>query len=123
MALIDPKETRRVDIPHEPGEWVELRPITARDLANLQRAVIGVTLTQAENTTRILATCLTAWSYAFPITIENLERLDYQTHNWLDNELLLTSGHREDEEKKRLELPSLPTSDLERADSLVSSAT
>lgn len=123
MALIDPKETRRVPIPHEPDEWVVLRPITARDLADLQREAAAGKLTPAENTNRILLKVLLSWSYPDLITLENLERLDHQTHTWLDEELLRTSGDRDDDEKKSLDSLSSPITDQEPANSLVSLAT
>ena len=120
MALIDPQERRKVAIPHEEGQWVELRPITARDLITVQRkAVAAGSAVQFENTVRMLLECLTAWSYPKPITEENLLALEYVTLTWLDDEMFM-AGTRTDEEKKTLDSPSPPTSDPETEDSLPS---
>ncbi len=104
MALINSQNTRRIDIPHEPGEWVEIRPVTAGQYADLQRE--GEALTGAEIALRILAGSLAAWSYGAAITPETLRSLDYETFTWLERELSVTSGLRTAAEKKDSELPS-----------------
>ncbi len=109
MALIDPKTRRKMPIPHEPESWVELRPLTARDMAEIQRDSDGKT--RAEVTLRILQLCLTDWSYEAAITEEALGSLDIETFNWLDLEAIITAGTRDDVEKKESELPSSPTTD------------
>jgi len=111
LALISSSDRRRVPIPNEPDAWVELRPITARDLISLQRNKDE--LTKAEQTVRILLLCLTAWSYETSISEEALLDLDFETFNWLDEELVITSAVRPEAEKKSYEKASSPTTDRE----------
>lgn len=108
MALISPQDVTRFPIPHEPGQWVELRPLTGRHFASIQRNAKEES--PGEITLRLIAACLVAWSYDAEITPENIEALDYETFNWLDNQLSAASSQRTLEEKKDLEPPSSPTS-------------
>lgn len=120
MALIDPKEVRHVEIPHEPGEWVELRPITSRIFATVQREGKGESY--SEITLRLLAGCIVAWSYDAPVTPENIDLLDPVTMNYLDEQMQKTSGSLSEEEKKEPISPPSPISSTEVA-SLQRSAT
>lgn len=120
MALIDPQERKRLDIPHEPDSWVEFRPLTARDFAVLQKDAGD--RTPADIGLAILSRCVTAWSYPEPVTPENLDRLDFETMEWLRTEISLTGG-RPEEEKKESEPPSSPTTDQETEATQSSSGT
>lgn len=110
MALISSRDIKRVDIPHEPGQWVELRPLTARQFATIQRDAKDES--PGEITLRLLASCLVDWSYIddegakVSITPEAIDALDYETFNWLDGQLALASSIRSLDEKKDLEPPS-----------------
>ncbi len=95
MALIDPNQAVRVGIPHEPGEWMRLRPIQAADIEALED-VQG----QVRVSLELAAKLVLAWSYADPPTPENIRRLDLDTFLWLSKELLAQSGVRELAEKK-----------------------
>lgn len=112
MALISDKDIQRIPIPHEPDQWVELKPITVRDLAAMQRDTEGQTPTEA--TVRVLLNCLKGWSYDTPITAETLDSLDFDTYTWLSSQMMLT-GRRSEEEKKESEPPSSLTTELAEA--------
>ena len=89
--------TRRIDIPHEPGEWVEVRPLSAKNLRVMDKAaktaargpdtVLDETEYGYELTTRMLDAAVVAWSYEPPVTPENLADLDLATTVWLSGEL------------------------------------
>jgi hypothetical protein len=121
MALINSQHIRRVDIPHEPGEWVEIRPVTAGQYADLQRD--GADLTGAEVALRILVGSLADWSYDAPITPETLRSLDYETFTWLERELSVTSGLRSDPESNGSVPQSSPITEPATGDSPTSSST
>lgn len=109
MALIDPKAVKRIEIPHEPGSWVEIRPITARMFANVQRDGKGESY--SEITLRLLNGCIAAWSYDAAVSPENIDNLDPVTMNFLDEQMNLTSGSLSAEEKKdNISPPSPPSS-------------
>lgn len=111
MALVSSQDRIRVSIPHEPDQWVELRPLTARGIADIQRAAkeSAADLVTAETTLRILTFCVTAWSYPMPPCMEAFESLDYQTFNWLDSQAMMV-GRRPEDEKKTYEPESSLTS-------------
>lgn len=111
MALIDPKAIRRVEIPHETGAWVEIRPITARIFANVQRDGKGESY--SEITLRLLNSCIVAWSYEAPVSPENIDNLDPVTMNYLDEQMQVTSGSASAEEKKDSTSPPSPQSSTE----------
>lgn len=121
MALIDPSKSVRVEIPHEPGEWAQLRPMTAADVAELQRSFGDES--NAGWTLHALGRCLEAWSYDAVITEETLGRLDYVTFGWLSGQLLETSGMRSEEEKKDSGRQSSATTAPDGGSSPESSAT
>lgn len=127
MALIDPSQTRHIEIPHEPGEWVELKVLTARDTIAMQRksqdgeaSLDG--LTADELTIRILLATLKGWSYASPINEEALQSLDHKTFRWLETESL-SNGVRSPDEKKDSDSPSSPTTEPEMGSSPENSPT
>mgnify|MGYP001617288402 CR=1 FL=1 len=114
--------TRRIDLPAEPGQWVEAR---MPSLAILDRArearsrkafalMEGVDLAQLRNirsepTSRepeddydwqtMLGACLTGWSYSEPLTPENIAELDQATVALLLS-ALLPATEEEDARKK-----------------------
>jgi len=106
LALIDPHQRIRKDIPDEDA-WVEVRPLTQRDIHALQlEAKAKPSETNAEYTMRILERAITAWSYDAPICHESFEALDAATFVWLDQNVLTW---RPEQEKKDSEPPSSPT--------------
>jgi hypothetical protein len=89
--------TRRLDVPHEPGEWVEVRPLSAKNLRVMDKAaktaargpdaVLDETEYGYELTTRMLDAAIVAWSYGAPVSPENVADLDLATTVWLSGEL------------------------------------
>lgn len=95
MAVIDPNERVRLDIPHEPGEWVELRPLDAGVAMRVTRVLkedpyktYGYELARE---------MLAGWSYATPLDVE---KLDARTLRWLLEAVNDASDLRSDDEKK-----------------------
>ena len=70
----------RREIPHEPGEWMEFRPLTvqmtiesARNRADGDKLDAGL---------RSLVNGVVGWSYAEECVEANIRRLDIGTANW-----------------------------------------
>ena len=109
MALID-KSPKRSDIPHEPGEWVDLRLLSGAQMDKAQDSAttkmmakmsdvlpLMKSLPQSDskpddsiNTRRIsydptilLESALAAWSYAEDVSSDTIEQLDAITRDWL----------------------------------------
>lgn len=111
MALIDPQQTVQIEIPHEPGEWVQFKPITIGDVIAVQKKYGGRgEMSAAEINVLTMVECgIQEWSYQAPISEESVLRLDRITYNWLSTQLLNISGQRSEEEKKDSGLSSSPT--------------
>jgi hypothetical protein len=117
MALLKPT-TRRRDIPHEPGEWVEIRRLSS--LGNLDESEMqkgrARRLTEMG---RYFASAIVAWSYPEPPTVDAIagqpnaqgEReggLDATTALWLMGEINhLANGERTEEERFPSSSPSI----------------
>lgn len=107
------RSTIRLELPHEPGEWVELRKLSARQIRTVKAAgVQAVPLNEddkdeAESVAMIEAYCLeaiVAWSYQdedgqLPVTPENVGDLDMETQGFLFSAGL--KGQREAGEEKK----------------------
>lgn len=126
MALIDDAAGRREDIPHEPGQWMELRaltwpelekakkvkqsgvfadlgeigPDTLKQLQGLTSEVVSDALADPMASLDVL-TVLTAgilrWSYGAEVTIANIERLDSETARWAASQIVQAPS---DEQRK-----------------------
>lgn len=108
MALIAKDSRIRIEVPHEPGEWVEIHPLTVRTVldasdASEKGANFGFDL---------LRRTVVAWSYGEEVTEESLGRLDNQTFTWLSRAINPASGERTDAEKNESEAPSSDGSPL-----------
>ncbi len=102
MALIDPKEITKADIPNEPGEWVRYRVLTLADAEKLDKVT----------TSALIAAAIVEWSYKLPPTLETIRtRLDMTTAYWLGNLINESSGLRTDPEDNGSESQSSPTSE------------
>lgn len=117
MALIDDAAGRREDIPHEPGQWMELRSLTWPELEKARKikqsatfADLGDigpdTLKQLQGLTSdavadavsdplatldvltVLSVGILRWSYAAEVTVANIERLDSETARWAAREIV-----------------------------------
>ena len=117
--------TKRAEIPHEPGEWMELRRLSWRQLeqasdaqsdAALQRikklggdligALRGLAGDQEQNPAAkydravVLKSGIVNWSYNVPVTPENIDDLDKETADWAVEEILGMHAPRTEEERK-----------------------
>ena len=117
MALITSKDYKRLDIPHEPGQWVDVRPLTFGDLD-----IFGMDGETVVVTRDLVAEVVTGWSYGeWPATkderLELIRTLDLDTSVWLITALGETlpkiSGIRSDSEKKDSASNSQPITDTE----------
>lgn len=117
------------DIPHEPGEWVEFRMLSwkqldearkARTLDSINQArALGGELFQALNANTVseaqraqlgpgnefdhellLRAAIVSWSYAEPVTPENLAALDPATKDWAVSMILTMSTPRSEQETR-----------------------
>jgi len=116
MALVDVSKTEKLDIPHEPGEWIEVRPLLASEMdaardARLKR-LMGMwaggdipktperdeereetpeTRASGYNPETLLGYAVVGWSYDHDFTPgaqEHIELLDAGTRDWLHQELV-----------------------------------
>lgn len=72
---------KRLDIPHEPGQWIEIQRLAWSELP--QRSVVSdVTGYMVE----LFRAAITAWSYAEPVA-DNVAYLDDTTAGWLYQEI------------------------------------
>lgn len=94
MALIKDDTKVRLDIPHEPGEWIDIRPTRNNDLLS-----INFDTDPFAGMMKLLDSVIKGWSYAEPVTPENVRMLDSVTTTWLSEELKKASGLRTVEEK------------------------
>lgn len=111
MALVS---KRRVEVPHEPGEWFDLRqlswadrqaarearqaaslaqikalgPDLLRDLRSAERSATDDDPANEYDTATILRAAVAAWSYDQPVTAETLGQLDELTAVWVIREAL-----------------------------------
>lgn len=102
MALTN-KVTKRVELPHEEGQWIQVRMPgllildRAREARSRQaiKMMSGIDLAQLQTFKReatedtgpdydwqtLLTACITAWSYEDKVTPDNVAELDEQTVN------------------------------------------
>lgn len=94
MALKSKSESKRISIPHEPNEWMELRQPSAGDLRDLKD------LDDYDYNLGMMSKMVTAWSYGPEVTLALLGDLDAQTYSWLSGILPEYMGLRAPDEKK-----------------------
>jgi hypothetical protein len=87
--------TRKLDIPHEKGEWIEVRPLSAKRLhaitieakrAANEAAQVDSIDTDAEGfalSSMLLREAVVSWSYDAPVDSETVDDLDIVTTTWL----------------------------------------
>ena len=112
MAVVDRSAKEKLEIPHEPGEWIEVSPLTGGQMAEarvayasrlLQRMIDrgadmskileDVDTAEKDQTSAVanptfdddtlLKFAVQGWSYDVPPTEENILNLDYPTREWL----------------------------------------
>ena len=104
--MLTDKIIKWIELPHEPGEWIEARMpslsilVTARrrhnrsalemmegidwpNLPDLKAPEVPAQdvrlLSDTTDWLSLLGACITAWSYEEPVTLANIEQLDEQT--------------------------------------------
>jgi len=111
MALTSKLQPQKVEIPHEPGEWIEFAPLSWRKLSEASQAAsekaaeVASKMTermnpevmramqevrrsdlddQADDYDRgvVLKAAIKSWSYGEPVTEEDIDALDYETAEW-----------------------------------------
>lgn len=98
MALVSAKHATSYDIPHEPGEWMKIRPLKASDQALIQRDFP----TPVDREIALLQEMIVEWSYDAPLTAAAIADIDAPTLAWLDSVVLppLLAATRTEDEKK-----------------------
>jgi 23S rRNA U2552 (ribose-2'-O)-methylase RlmE/FtsJ len=118
-------QAQRVDIPHEPGEWMEIKKLSWRQLvlaADIQTdetisrlKKIGGDLFKSLTTEKakqetdsslkydrgfVLEAGICRWSYDADVNKENIENLDEQTAKWAFDAITGLNKPLTDEERK-----------------------
>lgn len=70
--------TKRLPVPHEAGEWVEVRMPSLRMLHELSKYEDSY-----EGMVQLIARCVVAWSYTVEVTVENCWELDAETAGFI----------------------------------------
>lgn len=124
MALVRDLRERH-DVPHEPGEWIEFRLLSWRELEEAQERRLRRLLEQVremgglealagaeragggEPSPRemydhgvLLERAIVAWSYDAPVSPETIALLDPVTKEWAVDVVLRLNGPRGREERK-----------------------
>lgn len=105
MALLRTGERKRLDIPHEPGEWIEIKRLSMREHGELDTATARTPLLFG---LALMGAAISAWSYPEAVTQESVDRLDPVTSGWLIKAIgRHNSGELSDDEKKAGTSPSI----------------
>ena len=88
--MLTNKAQKRVELPHEPGEWVEVR---MPSMLIMDKASDG-----PHPWLGLLTACIQAWSYDAEVTEETIGELDAETVQVL-NGALLGTGRDADAQK------------------------
>jgi len=125
MALVS-KITKKIDVPHEPGEWFEIKKLSWRQLEKAENINLEKTLKQFKDVdpglmqgfaqgddqekkakagtdydrATILQKGIKAWSYDAEVNAENIDDLDEQTAEWAMNEIMEFTKPRSEDERK-----------------------
>lgn len=124
MAIIT-NITRRAPVPHEPGEWLDIKRLSWRQLehadsvqqdkllpqmkkmgGDLIGALRDVGKKQEQDPVAkydrgtVLEAGIAGWSYDAQVNKENIDALDEATADWAFREILALNEPRTEEEKK-----------------------
>lgn len=124
MAIVT-DTTRRIAIPHEPNEWLEVRRLSWRQLemaaevqtesmlkrlkamgGDLVKALQKAGKEQEQDPTAkydrgtVLQAGIIRWSYSAETTKANIDALDEETAAWAFKEILALNNPRTEEERK-----------------------
>lgn len=130
MAIVT-NVTKRVEIPHEPDQWMEIKKLSWRQLeatkdaqtnallarmkslgGDMVKALQGAVEDQKQKPGTqhdrggVLNCGIVAWSYDVPVTPANVDALDEETAAWAVEEILALNAPRTDEERKNGLSPS-----------------
>lgn len=83
MALVSRLAAKRVEIPHEPGQWMEFKPPSWGVVKALKEDGGGEGL---------LLAGITAWSYGPEVSEAMVADLDMRTLTWAVGEVMKLSG-------------------------------
>ena len=110
--MLTSRERRRLEIPHEPGEWIEIRLVSWEKLQQARQARldgaldmarrVGMSLEGIQQTGEraeakdsdkydrgtLLRSAVVAWSYDARVTPDNVADLDEQTAGWLVEQIV-----------------------------------
>lgn len=140
MALIDRTQGRRIDIPHEPGEWLSVRRLTWEEIASAKSikqsqtfrdiTVIGSeAMKQLEGMTSesiaqaladplaqldigtVLTHGVVGWSYSADVTPENVKLLDEATAKFAALEIVQPQS--EEQRKNGSSVSTEPSTETE----------
>lgn len=84
--------TKRLDLPHEPGEWVEVRMPSLRMLHELSAYDDSY-----EGMVKLVSQCVLSWSYPVGVSEDSIWDLDAETAGFIAK--ALNAAKSEDEEK------------------------
>lgn len=73
--MLTSKVTTKIELPHEPGQWIEVKQPSIRDAIDVAQA-------EGDSWLPLLKQCIISWSYEEPVTPENIADLDTDTA-WL----------------------------------------
>lgn len=122
--MLTSKQVKRLAIPHEDGEWIDIRIPGWKKLEEAERVLQQAWLANAKlmggevmkalpekqaeadkdpraryDWGTLLRSAVVAWSYDEKITPQNVEDLDPRTARWLVGEIVQTVTYGEDEQK------------------------
>ena len=92
--------TEKLAIPHEPGEWVEVRYLSWRETNRIKREAAD----DEDMAARCLYASVVSWSYERPVSEETIDLLDDVTASFIIHAMI--PGQRTEEERKNGSLPS-----------------
>lgn len=131
--------TRKLDVPGEDGQWIEVRPLSLQTQYTLElaagveaRAAVAadgnVDLEATESFAKLskfLQGAIIAWSYPVPVTQENIDDLEQETTLWLSSEIgrgaEVPLPITEPSTESLVEDPEMPLTDGQSADTAKSS--
>lgn len=112
--LVDTNKVERLAIPHELGNWIEIRQLTGVEMDEASDVSTSRTLKQYKesldailgagrdrqrdesqrdrkalyDSRTLLNKAVTGWSYEAPVTPDNIELLDGATRDWIWEEIV-----------------------------------
>ena len=124
MAIVT-NVIKRAEIPHEPGEWMELKKLSYRQLEKAGEIASDKAMKQMKglggelikslrefgkeqqsdpnkkyDRDAVLKCGIVKWSYSEEVKDENIEALDEETALWAFNEILSFNNPRTEEQTK-----------------------